>query len=255
MNPKPGWQTSEFWIALATKVLALGAAFGAISVADEQNLAKTISSAILGVFSILAAAKVLAEYIKGRAYVKSHMIFLLIFGLGAMEALGAGLLTSPAHAQTAPLPVWLPWRQRVEQHMAQHTGQTDPQVLSLLNQLNAQQQEILAWVRQHPNGPAQPQQPQLIVLNPQQGGPLQQIPLGGPPLQNIPLGGPPKQDIPLGGPPKQDIPLGPPPQQQIPLGPQPRQQIPLGPMPPIPSRPTGYQRYTRVVSWEPALWK
>jgi hypothetical protein len=245
MNPKPGWQTSEFWIALATKLLALAAAFGAISVADEQNLAKTISSAILGIFSILAAAKVLAEYIKGRAYVKSHSLFLFL-------ALSAGLLNPPtAYAQTAPLPVLLPWRQRVEQYMAQHTGQADPQVLSLLQQIHAEQQGILAWVRQHPQG--SPTQPQLIVLGPQQGGPLQQIPLGGPPHQEIPLGGPPKQDIPLGSPPKQDIPLGPQPQQQIPLGPQPRQQIPLGPMPP--ASPTGYQRYTRALTWEPALWR
>jgi hypothetical protein len=137
-----------------------------------------------------------------------------------------------------------------------------------LERIDSQQQEILAWIRAHPAGQFAPQQsaPQLIVLGPQQGGPLQQIPLGGPPHQDIPLGGPPRQDIPLGGPPRQDIPLGPVPQQQIPLGAQPRQSIPLGnpaPQPQIPLTPMppasgsltpGFQRYGPCLKTGAPVW-
>src|SRR6516162_7175985 len=55
---KAGWKTSEFWIALVTKLLAVLCVTGVIRGADEQHLTETATKAIMGVFSILAAAKV-----------------------------------------------------------------------------------------------------------------------------------------------------------------------------------------------------
>ncbi len=159
----------------------------------------------------------------------------------------AVLLTLPAAAvaqgQSTAL---LPWRNRIEQQLQQRAQppapSTDPALLALLQQISAQQQQILALLAHQ--GQVQP--PQVIVLG---GPPLQQIPLGGMPRQDIPLGGPPKQDIPLGTPPKQDVPLGGPPAQQIPLGGPPPQQIQPGEVkppaapPPGVAKPTGLQRY------------
>jgi hypothetical protein len=68
---KPGWKTSEFWVVVVTKLLALLAVTGAISTADEQKLAQTCTMTVVAVFTIIAAAKVLVAYIQGRSTVKS----------------------------------------------------------------------------------------------------------------------------------------------------------------------------------------
>lgn len=151
---------------------------------------------------------------------------------------------APAQGRPAAL---LPWRNRVEQELRQRSQppapSTDPALLALLQQISAQQQQILALLARQ--GQAQP--PQVIVLG---GPPRQDIPLGGMPRQEIPLGGPPRQDIPLGTPPKQDVPLGRPPSQQIPLGGAPPQQIlpgevkPPAPLAPGIAKPAGLQRYS-----------
>lgn len=254
---KPGWKTSEFWITLVTKLLAFMAVIGAIKTADEQNLAQTATSAIMGVFAILAAAKVIAEYIKGRSSVKSaaplFLFALLLLPAQAFAQCQCGP-TCPAGCQCGcqvvrKQPTNLfgnpAWQSQINQRLNQHDSQLQAhqtQINTILQthaQILAQQAQLMTLLQQQHAQPATP--PQIIVLgSPQQqqpqqqpqhivlGGPQQQIPLGGPPLQNIPLGGPPAQNIPLGGPPAQQIPLGGPPAQQIPLGGPPLQQIPLG---------------------------
>jgi hypothetical protein len=46
---------------------------GALSAADEQKLAQTATSAVVAVFTILAAAKVIVAYITGRSTVKGNV--------------------------------------------------------------------------------------------------------------------------------------------------------------------------------------
>jgi hypothetical protein len=241
---KAGWKTSEFWIALVTKLLAVLCVTGVIRGADEQHLTETATKAIMGVFSILAAAKVVSEYIKGRSAVKSNLsayvllAFLLLPGLANAQP--------PATRHPPPVTHTCLFGCRCGQG-----ARTDPAMMALLQQIANNQQQMLQLLQQLLSQPHAPQQPQLIVL----GGPMQQIPLGGPPRQDIPLGGPPRQEIPLGGPPKQELPLGPPPKQEVPLGPGPRQQIPLGPEPSQPMPKAGAtqpQRYSMATLWRPA---
>jgi hypothetical protein len=231
---KPGWQSTEFWIALVGQALALLALTGTINVGDKDRIETALANAVTAVFTILSSAAVVVRYIKSRSELKSQ-------ALATPEPprtpllplIVAALLFWPASAQAAPpsAPTCLMCRQR-----------TDPAMLALLQQLAQNQQTIIALLQQRTPPPnAAPAQP-LIIMVP--GGPQQAIPLGQAPRQEIPLGGLPRQEIPLGGAPQQNIPLGPPPQQAVPLGPAPRQVIPLTPTPgearPAPS---AMQRY------------
>jgi hypothetical protein len=203
---------------------------------------------------------------------------LVLLGLVLVPAIAEAQTFAPAH------PACLPWRRQIEQRLQQQhqpapqqqAPQTDPAMLSLLQQIAQNQQALMGMLAKQQGTPAPsapspaPAAPMFYMLAPQGGltpplqniplggMPLQVIPLGGMPLQNIPLGGQPLQNIPLGGQPMQVIPLGGPPlqqlgnpqapQQQVPLGQQPLQQlappVPLAPMQQIPLGPAPQQQIT-----------
>jgi hypothetical protein len=234
---KPGWQSSEFWIALVGQALAVLALTGAINVGDKDKIETALANTVTAVFTILSSAAVVVRYINSRSELKSQALTATQPSRtpSLLPLIVAALLFWPAPTQATPpsVPTCLMCRNR-----------TDPALMALLQQLAQNQQTIIALLQQRmppPNAaPAQP--PPLIIMVP--GGPQQSIPLGPAPRQEIPLGGSPRQDIPLGAAPQQNIPLGAPPQQNIPLGPSPRQTIPLAPTPgevkPVPS---AMQRY------------
>jgi hypothetical protein len=108
---KPGTQTSEFWVAIATKLIMLAVSAGVLTESWGQEFSKAITPAITGVFALLALAHVARGYIQSRATVKAaHAASIsgLINQAGggttaatmAMACL-VGLLAfgSPAHAQ------------------------------------------------------------------------------------------------------------------------------------------------------------
>jgi hypothetical protein len=234
---KPGWQSSEFWIALVGQALAVLALTGAINVGDKDKIETALANAVTAVFTILSSAAVVVRYIKSRSELKSQALATSEPSRTPplLPLIVAALLFLPTSSQAAPpsMPTCLMCRPR-----------TDPALMALLQQLAQNQQTIIALLQQRTPAPnaAPPQAQPLIIMVP--GGPQQTIPLGPAPRQEIPLGGLPRQDIPLGTAPQQNIPLGAPPQQAIPLGPAPRQVIPLVPTPgevkPVPS---AMQRY------------
>jgi hypothetical protein len=256
VNPlRPGWQTSEFWIALVNQVLALLVLAGVLVPADRDQLGPALGNAVVAVFTLLGSAAVVWKYIHARTVLKqAHLPGIRPAAppalVVALVLLGLCLLPAPAAAQCVPgcpcpaaqPATLLPWRRQVEQQLQQRqspppASQTDPAMMALLQQLVRQNEQILALLSSQQQRQATPP---IIVL-----GPGSQIPFGGPPLQQIPLGPPPRQDIPLGTPPKQDVPLGGPPKQEIPPGSPPKQDIPLGTPPVNPPMPraTGWQRY------------
>lgn len=238
---KPGWQSSEFWIALTGQALALLALTGTINIGDKDKIETALANAVTAVFTILSSAAVVVRYIRSRSELKSQALTAVAERSSPLVGIiMAGVLFWPAPAQAAApptVPACLSCRQR-----------TDPALMALLQQLAQNQQTIIALLQQRTPAPGpgaapafpQAQQPLIIMLP----APQQTIPFGGAPRQDIPLGGMPRQDIPFGGLPRQDLPLGAPPRQEIPLGPAPRQIIPLTPTPgeakPVPS---ALQRY------------
>lgn len=233
---KPGWQTSEFWIAIIGQVLALLALTGTINTGDRAKLETALTDAVTAIFTLAASTLVVIRYIRSRSELKTIALAteerpiangppraLPLLLLAVFFAAGPALAAEPASAKTC----------LIIGRQQQPQPQTDPALVAALQQIAQNQQTIIQLLQQRQAAPA----PQVIVL------PGPQIPLGGAPRQDIPLGGPPKQDLPLGGPPKQEVPLGPPPRQEIPLGPAPRYDIPLKPAPVQPQR------------FSPALWR
>lgn len=68
--PKPGWQTSEFWLSVGALAAAVLAGWLGLSAADSTTLAAAISKGVVGVFSVVAAFNVVREYIGGRVSLK-----------------------------------------------------------------------------------------------------------------------------------------------------------------------------------------
>jgi len=228
MAMKPGWQTSEFWIALIGQLLALLALAGAIPLSDKDRLETALASAVTAVFTLITSAVMVTRYIRSRSELKSQVMeHQRDHGSSILPLVLIGLLFLAVPAQAAPpaqasgtAPTCFFQRQQ----------RSDPQLLALLQQLAQNQQTIISLLQQQRQPAPQP----LIVLPPQT------IPLGAAPRQDIPLGGAPRQDIQLGPLPRQDVPLGPAPRQELPLGPMPRQDIPPGEVKPAPA---AMQRY------------
>jgi hypothetical protein len=265
---RPGWQTSEFWIALVNQLLALLVLVGLLAPADRDQLGPALGNAVVAAFTLLGSAAVVWKYIHARTALKQAqlpgpqqtrtpaptpgvpalVVALVLLGLCLLPGTVAAQCVPGCPCPSTQPATLLPWRRQIEQQLQQRqqqpppASQTDPAVLALLQQLVRQNEQILALLA---NQQQRQVTPPIIVLGPGSqipfgGPPPQQIPLGPPPRQDIPLGPPPKQDVPLGGPPKQDVPPGGPPKQDIPLGTPPRPESPVNP--PMP-RATGWQRY------------
>ncbi len=71
MTPhRPGWKTSEFWIALASQLLALLVVLGWINPADKQTLEQNVAAAITAVFTLTGSVVVVLRYIDARSSLK-----------------------------------------------------------------------------------------------------------------------------------------------------------------------------------------
>jgi len=261
---KPGWKTTEFWIAAVGQVLALLVILGAVNNADRSTLEGALTAGITAVFTLLASAGVIVNYVSGRVRLK-------VKADDAEPAkppssppngprgvvvpavlLAMGLLAGPLSAQTfyrpATAPVvqevrsqgpgvkpvaLLPWRQKLEDEL-RRSREENKQLLERIIDLVSKQQQ-----------PAPPAAPQItreyyIYYLPKQelpipGEPRQLLPIPGDPRQLLPIPGDPKQLLPLPGPPKQLLPGPGVPKQDLPGAGEPKQPLPGPPgyyMPP-----------------------
>lgn len=63
---KPGWTTSEFWMALIPTAIAMAVALGLVGPEQKDELATTATKIVTGVFALVTAI----VYIRGRAQLK-----------------------------------------------------------------------------------------------------------------------------------------------------------------------------------------
>ena len=181
---------------------------------------------------------------------------------------GPGCRCAPCDCCEARLTVLTARRDHV-QRCCFGRQQSDPELKILMRELLQLNQQILSLLQQmqshQGSTPAAP--PQIIMLSPGAGAPLQALPIAGAPLQVLPIAGAPLQVLPIagaplqvlppGGAPKQDLPgAGPPKQDLPPGGTAPKQDLPIEPgkgkgigTPPGESKPapTGVNRYTRAI--------
>src|SRR5262245_56954074 len=204
MNPKPGYQSTEFWLSLITQGLAFAVLVGFVSANDSRTLEESLGKAVAAIFTLIASGKTAIEYIRSRTALKSagdppeppsnfpRAAACLAIALGA-ATLVAGPLARPVQARPC-----LPGRHQVNER------------------LQFQEKLIRDLIAQRA-APA-PTQPPFIVL-PIPGTPKQDLPIGGAPKQDLPIGGDPKLKPPIEGPPKQELPPGGAPKQDLPLAP------------------------------------
>jgi hypothetical protein len=69
---KPGWQTSEFYIALAGQLLAILVLLGIVPAADRATLEGAISRAVEAVAAFAASTLGVWQYIRSRTTVKTE---------------------------------------------------------------------------------------------------------------------------------------------------------------------------------------
>jgi hypothetical protein len=67
---KPGYQTSEFWLTLASQMIGLAALFHFTSAEDSKTLGAALSQGITAVFAFLASARTLIGYVNSRTNLK-----------------------------------------------------------------------------------------------------------------------------------------------------------------------------------------
>lgn len=69
---KPGYQTTEFWLALMAQLAPLLVIFGVLSQAEAETLAATASQFIAAGVALVAAAMPVWKYIESRTIVKTQ---------------------------------------------------------------------------------------------------------------------------------------------------------------------------------------
>lgn len=68
---KPGWQTSEFWTTMITKVIGVCITYGVFTASQGQQWQIGLSNAAAGVFAIVSLASLAKTYVDGRNKLKS----------------------------------------------------------------------------------------------------------------------------------------------------------------------------------------
>lgn len=75
MEPeKPGWMTTEFWLALVTQGVALLVLFGIVSVVEKDTVTGTLGRAVENAFALAASAAAIWKYIQSRTDVKQQAL-------------------------------------------------------------------------------------------------------------------------------------------------------------------------------------
>ena len=76
MTPlKPGYATTEFWVTVASQLVAVLALVGLVSFGDVAGIQDATSKAIVGAAAVLANALVVVRYVRGRMDLKADQVY------------------------------------------------------------------------------------------------------------------------------------------------------------------------------------
>ena len=70
MNIKPGWQTSEFWMTIASSILGMLTLFGLTTKEEADSIVAIVQSLVTALIGLALAVAPIIAYIKSRADVK-----------------------------------------------------------------------------------------------------------------------------------------------------------------------------------------
>lgn len=74
MNPKPGWQTSEWWVTIVTQFLSFMVLLGVITMQDLNTLQGAVGAMVTAVFTVVSSAVVIWKYIQSRMEIKTEVL-------------------------------------------------------------------------------------------------------------------------------------------------------------------------------------
>jgi hypothetical protein len=69
---KPGYKTSEFWIALVAQIIPFMILFGVVTADEAETVNESITQLIAAIFAAAASIAPIVAYIQGRAKVKAN---------------------------------------------------------------------------------------------------------------------------------------------------------------------------------------
>ncbi len=72
--PKPGYLSSEFWVAVASQVMAFLSAMGWIAPGDRSTLEGAVIAAVTAGFALASSAWVIVRYVQSRTALKTHVV-------------------------------------------------------------------------------------------------------------------------------------------------------------------------------------
>lgn len=72
---KPGYQTTEFWLSIASTVVGLVAVVIGLSPADTATVSQAVSTAIVAVGSLVTSALTVYSYIRARTDLKVEALY------------------------------------------------------------------------------------------------------------------------------------------------------------------------------------
>jgi len=229
-----GVYTTEFWVTIAGKALALLVAVGVLSANQEASLTTAFANAITGVFAIVSLCSLVKSYVQARTDLKRDATDAAAPDIHSSPALGKAVaplllaaLALALFAGDAPAQC-LPWRRDVQRQLNDLRRQQQPAPAPIAPQLPPAPPPA-----QH-EAPPQTTDPLVLKLLDGQQQMMQQLiaQRSQPPAYYPPLGQPPSYVPPLGSPPGWSPPLGQPPAYAPPLGAPPSYNPPLGAAPP-----------------------
>jgi len=70
-NVKPGWKSTEFWMAILTPAISLLVAFGVMQQEEGDQVVVLVQNLFGGILALFGVLLPVIEYIKSRGKVKS----------------------------------------------------------------------------------------------------------------------------------------------------------------------------------------
>lgn len=67
---KPGYKTSEFWLAVSGQLLSLLVLTGFVSVADKEKIETAVVNSVSALFTLITGATIVWQYIHARTSLK-----------------------------------------------------------------------------------------------------------------------------------------------------------------------------------------
>jgi hypothetical protein len=109
IETKPGWKTTEFWLALVSQVITILVLLKVIAISDAAGLETAIKESVVAVMTVIGSAMALWKYIQSRISTKEVVGGIMIAeeqtkAAAIMAESGVGAPETPMHSPGCKAP-------------------------------------------------------------------------------------------------------------------------------------------------------